>query len=396
MACAVFAIPYFFKSFRQNETNYASIYFWLSTTMCLPTCFGLILVQGALNQPIGDQTSIVLVASYLTALFIFVQVQNSLLLAATGWLLSIFICLLFSSFSHADSNFGEFERVFLLPLFAYLTAIVVGSLTNRNIAKIESEKLETAKSIGYSIAHEVRTPLTTIKNRAKGLEEYLPALVKAHKVLHRSSAASKFSDEIYEALASGLIDISDDVDNLHAIVDILLAATKTSRIEESVEVMTASSKVVEAIRDYPYANVYEQELVEMKVSSDFTLKGGPIQLRHVLMNLLKNALYYVQNNRGTKIEVTVDGSSNSIVVSDDGPGIPPADLNRVFDPFFTTTDIHNGSGLGLTFCKLALESMGSTIEAQNVPFGGARFVLTFPDFHVKQRTAVDPNSEKYS
>lgn len=375
--CALSAIPYFFRSFREAEDDRSAIFFWLATTMCLPLCFGLILVQGALSQGQSEQTSIVLIVSYLTALFIYVQIQNSPLLAVAGWLISLLACSLFALSFPETSNFEEYRRVFILPVFAYLTAIFVGSLTNRNIAKIESEKLNTAKSIGYSIAHEVRTPLTTIKNRAIGLKEYLPSIVAAHKELNLIRPDNRFRPEIYDSLESSLDDISEDVDNLHAIVDILLAATKTSRIYETTTTFNVAEKVHEAVDRYPYANDYEKGLVSVHIHSDFSISAGPVQLRHVLMNLLKNALYYVQNSRGSQIEVSVDADLRCVKICDNGSGIPPGNLGKIFDPFFTTTDIHNGSGLGLTFCKLALESMGADISAENNSLGGATFTIYF-------------------
>jgi two-component system NtrC family sensor kinase len=69
------------------------------------------------------------------------------------------------------------------------------------------------------------------------------------------------------------------------------------------------------------------------------------------------------------------GEQVLLSVSDDGPGIPAADLPRVFDPFFTTKEPGQGSGLGLAICHSIVESMGGSIDASSPPGQGATFVV---------------------
>lgn len=67
-----------------------------------------------------------------------------------------------------------------------------------------------------------------------------------------------------------------------------------------------------------------------------------------------------------------------IDVTDTGPGIPEADLEQVFDPFFSTKEPGRGTGLGLSICGRLVEGMGGRIEASNAPEGGARFIIRLP------------------
>jgi signal transduction histidine kinase len=73
---------------------------------------------------------------------------------------------------------------------------------------------------------------------------------------------------------------------------------------------------------------------------------------------------------------TVGGTLASIVITDTGPGIPPENLERIFEPYFTTKEGGTGLGLALTH-RIVLEHRGS-IRAENVPAGGARFVIELP------------------
>jgi C4-dicarboxylate-specific signal transduction histidine kinase len=76
--------------------------------------------------------------------------------------------------------------------------------------------------------------------------------------------------------------------------------------------------------------------------------------------------------------VTYAARVTVIEVSDNGPGIPDANLSQVFDPFFTTKEPGRGTGLGLSICARLVEGMGGTIEVGRAPEGGARFVIRLP------------------
>ena len=67
-----------------------------------------------------------------------------------------------------------------------------------------------------------------------------------------------------------------------------------------------------------------------------------------------------------------------IRVVDNGPGIPPQDLDNIFDPFFTTKELGKGTGLGLSICARLVEGMGGQIQASNEPEGGACFTIRLP------------------
>ncbi len=71
----------------------------------------------------------------------------------------------------------------------------------------------------------------------------------------------------------------------------------------------------------------------------------------------------------------------AIEVSDNGPGIPEVDVDRVFDPFYTTKEPGKGTGLGLSICARLVEGMGGRIEAGNTEGGGAHFLIRLPGWH---------------
>jgi len=143
------------------------------------------------------------------------------------------------------------------------------------------------------------------------------------------------------------------------------------------------AQVVERARKLSaYSKRLEGVAVETRgLEAPLRVVGDPGRLEQVLFNLLLNAGTAAGRGGTIRIEARElpDGDAGpacvEISVSDSGPGIPPADLERVFDPFFTTT---GGTGLGLSVCYGIVRAHGGTISAANRPEGGARIAVRLP------------------
>ncbi|MGT2502139.1 sensor histidine kinase [Bradyrhizobium guangxiense] len=114
--------------------------------------------------------------------------------------------------------------------------------------------------------------------------------------------------------------------------------------------------------------------------ADLHVKGDPIQLQQVVLNLILNALDAISEVQTGKREVSVImarvGNFAEIRVGDTGPGIAVADLKSIFDPFFTTKP--EGMGMGLAIVRTIVEAHRGTISAENQRFGGALFTVRLP------------------
>jgi signal transduction histidine kinase len=100
------------------------------------------------------------------------------------------------------------------------------------------------------------------------------------------------------------------------------------------------------------------------------------RIRQVLTNLIQNALEATGGRGAVTVAATSRGDVVVLTVTDDGPGIPPENLPRVFDPLFTTKA--RGTGLGLPLSRAIARAHGGDLVAGNAPGGGARFELTLP------------------
>jgi PAS domain S-box-containing protein len=130
---------------------------------------------------------------------------------------------------------------------------------------------------------------------------------------------------------------------------------------------------------------YEQRVQNINVSTD--LHNGPLyingdssQIMQVFMNLVLNAEEALRQSKGGNIAITTQAIGEWAIVSivDNGIGIPNSDLNQVFYPFFTTKQVGEGTGLGLSTCYGIVTDHNGLIRAENNEMGGATFTVELP------------------
>jgi two-component system, sensor histidine kinase and response regulator len=116
------------------------------------------------------------------------------------------------------------------------------------------------------------------------------------------------------------------------------------------------------------------EAADVEVTADRAL------IERVLANLLDNALHHGPPGAPVVVEVAAEAAAVRVRVVNRGPEVPPADRARIFEPFVRVgpTCPSRGAGLGLAFCKLAVEAHGGRIAVEDAPGGGAAFVFTLP------------------
>jgi PAS domain S-box-containing protein len=135
-------------------------------------------------------------------------------------------------------------------------------------------------------------------------------------------------------------------------------------------------------------NLHAYSLRKNNITVDFLKEtgmpyalGDPHQLMQVFLNLIVNAEQAIREarDRGT-LRIRLGKGTGTVWVSfqDDGPGIPKENLPSIFDPFYTTKRPGRGTGLGLSICKSVMKEHNGTVEAANVPDGGAMFTVTLP------------------
>jgi K+-sensing histidine kinase KdpD len=256
-----------------------------------------------------------------------------------------------------------------VALAVYLTVgVVVGELATRSrrLAReaVEAEKLRQADAVKtavlHAVSHDLRSPLTAIRAASEGLDN--PSVqLDVHE-----------REELFET-------IRIEVQRLERLVENLL---DLSRLEAGPARRTPELWTVDAL----LASALEQlgpetDRVETDIATNVGLVrvDGP-QLHRVLVNLLENALKFSSPTDAVAVSVRGDGGHIFVRVRDQGPGIPEADRERIFDPFERGSTAGPGSGLGLAIARGFAEANGGRvwIEPGDEATGGSTFVLELP------------------
>jgi len=213
-----------------------------------------------------------------------------------------------------------------------------------------------------SVSHDLRTPLSSIK----------------------AAASSLLQEDVQwdeEARTSFALAIEHEADRLNRLVGNLL---DMSRIEGgALKPEKEWYPVDELIHD---VIGHMQPLLQGRtVLTDLPEVLPPVELDYlqmdqVLTNLIENAVRYTPPNSPIEVSAHIEGDQMVVSVADRGPGIPPVDLERIFDKFYRVlgTQRVTGSGLGLAVCKGLVEAHGGRILAENREGGGAIFRFTLP------------------
>lgn len=309
-------------------------------------------------------------AAYVVTLFLYIIGMNSPLLSLSGWAVTVPAALA-TVYLLDDANWTVVHSVFTSLLGIYATAVVMGSILLNRFDLVAREKTKAARAIGENVAHELRTPITGISFRLAGAGK---KVAQAQSHLSADASADALLGDAQELLTQ----TREEVEQANTIIEMLLVNTAREGPAQSQERQgSAAQMVAEALRRFPFTNLRERGLVSMLVEEDFVYCGPQLLLVHVLFNLLKNALYFVQQDtRDPRVEVTV--AARRISVFDNGPGIAARDLSRVFDRFYTTAPVGRGSGIGLAFCRQVMRTLGGDIECDSVAGEYTRFDLVFP------------------
>jgi two-component system CAI-1 autoinducer sensor kinase/phosphatase CqsS len=371
----------FYDRYRDIHDRVLRWYWPATLTYVLPFVFGYMLAQNAARADALGETNLVWPLQNVVALVIFMMLVNDGLIATSLWAIATLLILATVVLEVTDPNWAELSRVYLEPMPLYGFILVVGSLANRNREIIDQEKLAAVAAVGSTIAHELRTPCLGIKALAEGIQSYLPILVRGYEAAVTNGLVNRdIRGRHVDALTHSLARIKDETDYANRVIDMLLINSSDQPLRGlEFDTISAATCVRNAVERYPFSSAKEKERLALCIVEDFSITAPEVLLVHVLFNLLKNAIYYVEKSGGGQITIRVSRDTREVVIEDTGTGISSENLPRIFDRFFTTTDTGHGSGIGLSFCRMVMDGIGGTIECESQPNEFTKFTLTFPE-----------------
>jgi C4-dicarboxylate-specific signal transduction histidine kinase len=226
---------------------------------------------------------------------------------------------------------------------------------------VKQSHLTLLATLSASIAHEVNQPLASIVTSADASLRWL----------------SRPAPELAEVQA-GLQSIRQDGQRAASIIRALRTLAKQA---PSTLLPVQIDAVIQDVLSMMQADIEERGVtLTTQLAAAAWVDADRIQLQQVILNLLSNALDAMDENEPARRQLSATSSIDRdhvlVSVMDRGTGLPPAVLQRIYDPFFTTKI--NGLGMGLAICRSIIEAHGGSMDAGPRKGGGAVFELRLP------------------
>lgn len=246
-----------------------------------------------------------------------------------------------------------------------IVSVMTGTLTTRlkqqEKLKADAEKERMRGNLLRAVSHDLRTPLTAIYGAC-------------------SAMIDNFEELPEEKQLKLLQDIQSDAQWLNRMVENLLSVT---RVDGGSVRLSKNSTVLEELIDallVKFHKHYPQQAVLVQIPEEFvSIPMDAILIEQVLMNLLENALLHARGMKHLWLNVQISGNKALFEVSDDGCGIPPERMERLFSGLLCSdASVDSGRhnmGIGLSVCSTIIKAHGSEMKAHNRPEGGASFTF---------------------
>ncbi len=300
---------------------------------------------------------------FLTAVFIsaIVYGRGPALLACVASLLVYNFFFLPPLYTLTIADPSNIVTLFFFGVVALIASNLAAQL-RRHAVSAETEHLRSAMLA--SLSHDLRTPLASILGAASSLKSQRQTLDEASQ------------RDLIET-------IREEAERLHRFITNLLDMTRVEAgaIAPRLDAVDLSDVTGSALRRAEQILAGHQIAVEIPPDLPL-LRADPVLFEQILFNLLDNAAKYAPPGTRILLRARNGGNVVRVEIADEGDGIPPDELERVFDKFHRAQAADRqraGTGLGLAICRGFLQAMNGAIVAENREGGGgALFVVTLP------------------
>ena len=279
---------------------------------------------------------------------------------------------------------------------------------------VQSEKMSSLGQLVAGVAHEINTPLAYVKNGVASVRDRLAqlreALAHSQRLALLLQSPSPGAAELAgarEALSGSLARLAEHQvladlesltrDGLHGIEQISELVGNLRNFSRLDRGKVASFNVNEGVRaTLLIAKPTLRKVdVEKRLGDIPSITCAPSQVNQVLLNLVTNASQAIDKPRGRiSISTRREGVDYvAIEVADNGRGIPPEAIARVFDPFYTTKEVGKGTGLGLSIAYKIVTDHGGRIDVRSVVGSGSTFTVTLPVRQPAEFASAEAGSE---
>jgi len=262
---------------------------------------------------------------------------------------------------------------------------------------IQSEKMSSLGQMVAGVAHEINTPLAYVKNSLGTVADKLPTLSgtldNCEKLLVLLQAGNDadglsrqfalVSTQIAQLKQQGVVDelsglVKDGLYGTGQMAEIVGNLKDFSRLDRS---KVTSFNLNEGLQSTLLLakHLLKSVTVKKALGDIAPIVCSPSQINQLFLNLITNAAQAMGDRQGTiTLTTREDGNGVATIVEDNGGGIAPDVLPKIFDPFFSTKEIGKGTGLGLSISYKIVQQHGGRIEVESTVGSGTRFTVWLP------------------
>jgi len=272
----------------------------------------------------------------------------------------------------------------------------IGDIKQSHMEILQSEKIASISQLAAGVAHEINNPVGFISNNLELLGQYVSEYIKILRMvellkksvgendLEGSKIILKDIDQFEDEIQ--LARIINDTDNLlmhnqkgiERIQKIVMDLRNFAREDNDMKLSVKIEDIIESL-----LSIIHHELeIKAEIKKNYTdtpmVKCNAQRMEQVFINLLMNACQSIEDKGIIEIKTYQDGRFLCVDISDTGRGIPPENLKRIFDAFFTTKPIGMGMGLGLSVSYEIVKKHGGDIRVQSRIGQGSTFTVMLP------------------
>jgi len=250
----------------------------------------------------------------------------------------------------------------------------------------ESEKLASVGRLAAGVAHEINNPIGFIRSNLSSAQNYVDSLAKLDEAFKAKASMSYLQhiwkeqdlDFLQEDLTDIINESIDGVDRVAAIVKDLKSFSRINDVDkENIDINEIIRQTCHVIK----AQLENKVDIILDLENIPTTFCHPAELGQVFLNLLLNSADAIQESGKVRIKTFIKESQICIEVRDTGCGITESDLPYIFDPFFTSKDVGQGIGLGLTVSLNIIKAHEGSLTVISKENKGTLVTILLPILH---------------
>ena len=236
--------------------------------------------------------------------------------------------------------------------------VIINNTERENLKRelLRSQEIATIGQVYAYLAHEINNPITVMLNHIDLLKGKRLNKEETHSFLNR---------------------IESETLRIHRLVRNLLQFIKDDQVESAPCELAGICEQILSVLE-PMIHNKNIDLDLKNLDKEIRISGNLLMLKQLFLNIVKNAVESVETSGGRiSISIEEDDSQAVIEITDNGRGIPPQDLEKIFEPFYTSKSTTN-TGLGLSLCREIVTKHRGTINIQSEVGKGTSVILRFP------------------